>query len=110
MCGRVTASPRCCVSNRDCVSLRLLYAQVPPPGPLVAFGTYYRPVMSTACVVMTVLVRYGVVGITCAVCRAVGVKGWPPLPAHHSTADRKTSMSSSLLRLPQQLLAAISDM
>lgn len=54
----------------------LNYMLVPPPGPLANFGFMYRPVMGLVCILLTALVRYGVVGAVCAISRACRLPGW----------------------------------
>jgi hypothetical protein len=50
---------------------------VPPPGPLIAFLEHYRIAMTAACLLMTAIVRFGIVGIVHAVCRRLHLPGWP---------------------------------
>ncbi len=62
----------------------VLYAQVPPPGPLTMVAELYRPVMGAICILLTIIVRYGLATGMCIFCRAAGLPGWKAVDLVHS--------------------------
>jgi len=66
------------------VGANLNYVVVPPPGPLIAFGSYYRQAMSAGSLVMMMAVRYAIVEGMLAVGRRARLPGFEPVLAPHA--------------------------